>query len=73
MKKKNGPFRTVSIIISVEKYEAYHRQVVNACVALTKKSLRKFFNGCSWEEDFIKERNPEDVAAGEIEALEGSK
>lgn len=68
---EEGPFRTVGIIISIEKYNAYHKLVVDAAVAMTDESMREFFDGCSYEEAFIVGRRPEEEAEGNVEALDG--
>lgn len=67
---REGPFRTVSIIISVEKYNAFHRQVVDVAVGMTDESMREFFDGQSYEEDFVSGRTPEEVAEGNVDACE---
>lgn len=62
-------FRTVGIVISNERYAEYHRKVVAACVELMGKRYRKFFDDCSYEEDFIKGTEPEEVAEAQRDSL----
>lgn len=62
-------------IVQTPKYRAYHRDVVEACMVLGppwvagNEEWYKFFDGCSYEEEFVEGLTPEECAQTQWEAL----
>ncbi|MDE2232991.1 MAG: hypothetical protein KGJ90_02555 [Patescibacteria group bacterium] len=54
-------------IFQSEKYQAYHKKVVDACVKIMSGEIRAFFDAMDYIENFKEGDDPEEVAATNVE------
>ena len=60
----------VAIICRSPEYKKYHRAVVKELTARTDKSMREFWNMCSYEDSFVEGESVDDCVTAQIEAMD---